>query len=153
MIKKIAPVRTGPDVCLYQYFDTYILLSFFSFFFVNMDMAPYHPTEEWKWVLKPLKFLGNILILVSSSVPVSVGKLCLSFPTNNTINTTKSLENCILIQADIFAYIFFYSAYIFCLFQVIGAQDWCWGKGNEKLVYWVDSTWTKMSGERENTYL
>lgn len=66
----------------------------------------------------------NALVLSSSFLPASVGKLYLSFPINNVINTTKSLENCILIQADIFAYIFFSSAYIFCLFQVIGDQDW-----------------------------
>lgn len=65
----------------------------------------------------------NVLILASSFLPVSVGKLYLSFPINNAINTTKSLGNYILIQADIFAYIFFYSAYIFCLFEDIGAQD------------------------------
>lgn len=66
----------------------------------------------------------NVLILASFFLLVSVGKLYLSFPINNDINTKKSLENFILIQADIFAYIFFYSSYIFCLFQVIGAQDW-----------------------------
>lgn len=76
----------------------------------------------------------NVLISASSFFPVSVGKLYLYFPINNAINTTKCLKHCILIIVDIFACIFFYSAYIFCLFKVIGAQDWLCREGNEKLI-------------------
>lgn len=47
MVKTIAPVVTGPDVCLYQpFFDSSCPFSSFFFLYVNMNMAHFHPTEE-----------------------------------------------------------------------------------------------------------
>lgn len=80
-VKMVAPFVSGPCVCLYQRFSDSPALSQALFLGANMNKDHFHPTEEWKWILKPLKFPGNkcfVFSLLPSSNPDGKSELIFS---------------------------------------------------------------------------